>query len=144
MIVSLLQRELFRTSDFSAGWFEFVGRPTFDQSSNAVGVPGAHEQLRFDDLGESALRVAVQLALDAGVVQLVANESRPRRHRSSYKLPRLRSRPLSFPVSFHPGMQHWQHDLGRSDESRIADRAGDVVDRPLRGRADVRSFVATA
>jgi len=33
---------------------------------STVGVPRAHQQLRFDDLGESSLRLAVQLALDAG------------------------------------------------------------------------------
>jgi hypothetical protein len=37
----------------------FVGRPTFDQFPSAVDVPGAHKQFGFDDLGESALRVAV-------------------------------------------------------------------------------------
>ena len=56
-----------RTSDFIARWLEFIGHPAFDQFSSAVNVPGAHEQLRFDNLGESALRIAVQLALDAGV-----------------------------------------------------------------------------
>lgn len=61
---------------FIAGDLELVSRPMVDQFSSVVGVPGTHEELRFHNLGEAALRRPVQLALDASVVQLVANDLR--------------------------------------------------------------------